>query len=153
MQRVAALSLVFTVLAFSAWAHSYRLGAIEIGHIWARATPAGAPTAAVYVPFLNNGKEADQLVEARTPIADAVTIHVSSHENGIEKMRMLDSLELPVKVPVALRPGGKHLMLTGLKHQLVAGESFPLTLRFARAGSIEVQVFVQAIGAMDGNHH
>jgi copper(I)-binding protein len=35
-----------------------------------------------------------------------------------------------------------------LKKPLTAGETFPLTLTFAKAGNISVTVAVQAIGAM-----
>jgi periplasmic copper chaperone A len=40
-----------------------------------------------------------------------------------------------------------HIMLIGLKKPLTAGQSFPLTLTFAKAGTRTVEVAVEKIGA------
>ena len=43
-----------------------------------------------------------------------------------------------------MQPGtGMHLMLIGLKAPLKEGTSFPMTLQFERAGTVEVTVDVQ----------
>ncbi len=133
-------------------AHSYKLGTIEIGHIWARATAPGAHAASVYVPFRNTGTETDELIGGSTPVASNFMIHESYNENGIAKMRMLKALELAPNKPVGMRPGGKHIMLTGMNRQLKEGDKFLLTLVFAKAGKIEVEVTVHAPGATSGNH-
>ena len=153
MKKIAALGLALTLFAVPAFAHSYKLGSVEIGHIWARATAANAQTASLYVPLLNEGKEPDQFLGGSTAVADTVSIHESYEENGVSKMRTLDNIELAPNKPVAMRPGGKHLMLTGFKKQLNDGDKFPITLRFAKAGSIEVHVMVHAAGATSGGHH
>ena len=49
---------------------------------------------------------------------------------------------------VVLEPGGYHIMLMGLAHALEEGSSFPLTLTFEKAGSLEIDVPVQGPGAM-----
>jgi hypothetical protein len=41
-------------------------------------------------------------------------------------------------------------MLVGLKQPLKEGQSFPLTLTFAKAGKIEVTVITAKAGAMSG---
>ncbi|MEJ0062472.1 MAG: copper chaperone PCu(A)C [Alphaproteobacteria bacterium] len=108
-----------------AHAHSYRQGDIQIGHIWARATSAKAENGAAYVPLLNNGDAPDKLVEVSTPAADMAMIHESAVENGVATMRHLDALELEPHQPAAMRPGGKHIMLMGLKNPLKEGDKFP----------------------------
>ena len=55
-----------------------------------------------------------------------------------------DGLELPPRRPVTLAPGGYHLMLEGLKGGLKVGETYPLTLRFAHARPVTVQVQVRS---------
>ncbi len=48
-----------------------------------------------------------------------------------------------------LKPGGPlHVMLTDLKQPLKAGDSFPLTLTFEKAGLRDVIVKVERLGAM-----
>ena len=72
--------------------------------------------------------------------------------NGVMQMRQLaDGLAIPAGGSVALKPGSYHVMLIGLKKPLAAGETFPLTLTFAKAGNISVTVPVQAMGAMQDN--
>ena len=48
---------------------------------------------------------------------------------------------------VALRPGGLHIMLVGLAQAARPGTTVPLTLQFERAGSITLELPVQAAGA------
>jgi len=48
---------------------------IVVERPWARATPAGARTGAVYVTLINNGSSSDSLVSAATPVADQVEFH------------------------------------------------------------------------------
>ena len=47
-----------------------------------------------------------------------------------------------------LQPGGFHIMLLGLKQGLTAGSRFPLTLTFEKAGSVQMDVPVEAMGSM-----
>ncbi|MBP7252184.1 MAG: copper chaperone PCu(A)C [Alphaproteobacteria bacterium] len=136
----------------AAFAHSAQQGDIQIGHIWARATAKGADAGSVYVPLLNKGKTDDALVNVTTPAAASAMLHESKMVDGVSSMTMLDTLPLPVGKPVAMRPGGKHIMLMGLKQQLVEGQNFPLTLKFQHAGEATVLVMVHGAGAKAGDH-
>jgi copper(I)-binding protein len=133
------LSLLALLLPLRAEAHSYRLGAIEVGHPWARPSVSGA--AAVFLALANNGRGPDRLVGGTTPIADQVILR---EDDGSP----LESLELLPHRPVALRPGGRYVGLRGLKGPLALDDSFPLTLRFASAGEVTVSVTVE-----DGPDH
>jgi copper(I)-binding protein len=69
------------------------------------------------------------------------------------KMRELpDGIAVPAQQTVELKPGGLHVMLMGLKHPLVEGETFPLTLEFEHAGTLEVEVTIAGIAARDTGH-
>jgi hypothetical protein len=46
-----------------------------------------------------------------------------------------------------------HMMLLGLKAPLRPGQSFPLTLDFAKAGERQVSVKVEPVGAMGPGMH
>lgn len=67
---------------------------------------------------------------------------------GVMKMRQVDGIDVPAGQMVTLKPGGYHIMLTGLTQPLKEGQTFPLTLTFAKAGSQDVVVTVQQVGAM-----
>ena len=58
------------------------------------------------------------------------------------KMRSVEAVEITPGEPSVLQPGGLHVMLMGLTEPLVEGNSFPLTLNFERAGSVELQIMI-----------
>ena len=122
------------VAARHAWAHSYKLGNIEIGHPWARPSVTGA--AAVFLAMSNLGRSTERLTGGTTPIAKEVLLR---DEDG----GPLEYLELPPHHPLALRPGRRYIALLGLKGPLALDDSFPLTLRFDRAGEVTVTVMVE----------
>ncbi|MEN9416974.1 MAG: hypothetical protein RI988_594, partial [Pseudomonadota bacterium] len=66
-------------------------------------------------------------------------------------------IEVPPGKTVELKPGGLHVMLIGIQKPLKVGDSFPLTLRFEKAGEVQVEVPVQAMppagAAAGGGHH
>ncbi len=120
-----------------------------VAHPWARATPGGARTAAVYMTLMNKTDASDRLTGGTSSVADAVQIHEMRVENGIMKMHELSNgLEIPAKGSVTLKPGAYHVMLVGLKRPLKKGEHVALTLAFEKAGKLDINVPVLAIGAM-----
>jgi copper(I)-binding protein len=111
---------------------------------WARASAGAATTGAAYVTLMG-GNQPDSLIGASTPIAASAEAHETVNDNGIIKMRAITAVPIPPHEMVTFSPGGYHIMLTGLKHPLVAGQSFPLTLMFAHAAPVTVDVKVQAV--------
>ncbi|HUA55901.1 MAG TPA: copper chaperone PCu(A)C [Candidatus Sulfotelmatobacter sp.] len=148
------LVLIVIPFAFAPAAFAQGSGAspIAVEGPWARATPAGARTGAVYMTLANKANASDRLTAAASDVAAEVQIHEMSVVNGIMKMRQLtDGLAIPAGGSVTLKPGSYHVMLIGLKKPLTVGETFPLTLTFQRAGNISVTVQVKAMGAMEDN--
>jgi copper(I)-binding protein len=116
---------------------------IKITDAWARGTVAGQSSAAAYLTMTNGGRGDDRLLGVSTPLAKEASLHSSSSEGGVMRMRMLpDGIAIPAGATVMLKPSGNHAMLTGLSAPLAKGSSFPLSLRFERSGTREVQVRV-----------
>jgi copper(I)-binding protein len=133
---------------------------IEVTQAWARATPAGAQVGAGYLTVTNHGAEADRLIGGSADVADKIEVHEMNMDNGVMKMRELpDGLAVKPGESVELKPGGYHLMLTGLKGGLKEGEHFRAQLEFAKEGKAEVEFVVQGVGAAmapatgDMHHH
>jgi copper(I)-binding protein len=132
-------------------AHEYRAGALQIDHPWARPTAPAQKVGAGYLTIRNQGGEADRLVAARTPVVPMVELH--THEidaQGVARMKQIEAIDVPPGATVELAPGGLHLMLMGLTEPLREGARFPLTLRFERAGEVEVEMQVE--GSAAGGH-
>ena len=158
LRGLAALALVAGAAAVQA--HGSRVGAIVIDHAYALPTPGGARTGAVYFRELRNtGAQADALTGAGTPAAKSVEIHRSVVEGDIARMRAQATLPLAPGQSLPVRHGGTwHLMLVDLAAPLKHGDRFPMTLRFEKAGEVEVVVQVQRVkeaggGAEHGGHH
>ncbi|MGD0107653.1 MAG: copper chaperone PCu(A)C [Rhodopila sp.] len=128
---------------------------IMVHEAWARASAGASTTGAAYVTLMG-GSHPDSLIGASTPVAATAEVHETINDNGVMKMRPLAALPLPPGQMVTLAPGGTHIMLTGLRKPLTAGESFPLTLTFAHAAPVTVDVKVRALGQtapMAGHDH
>ena len=152
--RILASLVLLVAWNGAAFAHSYKLGALEIGHPWARATPPTAPTGGGYLTIKNTGATPDRLVEVRSPAASSAQVHEMKMEGNVMRMRELaGGLEIAPGATVALAPGGMHLMLMGLKAPFKQGEKVPLTLVFEKAGSIEVELAIAPMGATPPTHH
>ena len=159
--RVPALARVCTVIAvlllaiFSAAApHAQqqgvgkqKLGALTVEAPWARASAGAAKAGAAYLRIANAGTEDDRLVRVSAPVAERVELHTHTMSDGVTRMRKVDSVSIPGGKSAALKPGGHHVMLIGLRAPLKKGETFPLTLTFDKAGTITVTVAVGSIAA------
>jgi periplasmic copper chaperone A len=124
---------------------------IHIVDAWARATPPGVENGAVYCKIQNHGG-ADRLLGARSSAARTAEIHESVARNGVVQMRRVDSLPLDTDASIELAPGGTHVMLVGLAAPLVAGAKVELTLVFATAGALSVEVPVVDARAPSASH-
>jgi copper(I)-binding protein len=129
----------------AASAHDYKLGDLTIDHPWARASVAA--NGAAYMTISTSGSAPDQLVAAASPVAGKVELHTHIVEGDVMRMRPVKAIEINVGEPAVLKPGGLHVMLIGLKAPLKEGDKFSLTLTFEKAGTVTVDVSVQAAGA------
>ncbi len=118
---------------------------ITIERPWARASAPGQMVGGGFMTIVHRGSDEDRLVSATTPIAREVQIHTMNMDGGVMRMRPVEGgLAIPAGGRVVLQPGGLHLMFMDISAPLVAGTTFPVTLRFAKAGDIKVDFNVEA---------
>lgn len=136
-------------------AHDYRLGPLHIVHPWARATPKGASVGGGYMKITNNGAASDRLIGGSSPVAARFEIHeMSVDDKGVMRMRMLkDGLEIKPGQTVEFKPGSLHVMLVDLKQPLQEKDRVKGTLVFEKAGTIDVEYAVVAVGTSPGGLH
>jgi len=116
MKQLLVALIMAAGLIWPAWAEAPTSSGIAVADAWARATPGGAKTGAVYLTLVNHGANGDRLVGIATPAADQAQLHVASVENDIVKMRPLAEVEVKPGATTVLKPGASHIMLMGLKH-------------------------------------
>lgn len=150
MKPLAGRSLVFLMLAFAGLAASAG-DAPTVSDAWARATPPGTDVGAAYL-VITGGSRADRLLGASTPRAAMTHLHEVVESEGVAKMRAIEAVPIPAGAKVTLAPKGTHIMLMGLDAPLVAGQSFPLTLRFGESAEQAVTVTVRPATDAGGDH-
>ncbi len=132
-------------------AEEVKLGDLIIAAPWSRATPGGAKVAGGYMTISNTGKEPDRLIGGTFPLAGRFEVHEMAVKDGIMTMRPLEQgLEIPPGKTVTLAPGGYHLMFMDLKEPLTQGMTVTGTLKFEKAGTVDVTYEVRSIGAGAG---
>jgi copper(I)-binding protein len=99
--------------------------------------------AAAYFSVTNTSGSADRLLSVSTPEATA-TLHENVTNGALGSMREVADLVIPAHATVALSPGGRHVMLMNPSHLLRENERVPLTVTFARAGALTLDVPVVA---------
>jgi len=150
--RLAFVAALIVAATIAACAQATKTS-IVVEDPYARATPAGALSGAVYMTLDNKTDAADRLIGASSNVAAQVQIHEMSMANGVMQMRQIaNGLPIPAGESIVLKPGGYHVMLIGLRQRLTAGESLPLTLTFEKAGNISVTVPIKAMGSMQDSH-
>jgi hypothetical protein len=143
---LAALGAAVLLLVAGTGNAGAQTGDIQITDAWARATPGAAQTAAVYLTLVS--ASGDRFIGAATPAAEKAGLHSMTMDGGVMKMREVKGIDLPAGQAVILKPGGYHIMLSGLAQPLKEGQTLPLTLTFAKAGAQQVTVDVRKVGAM-----
>lgn len=145
-----ALMLLFAT-SQSLFAHEFKVGDLEVDHPWSRATPPGARVAAGYATIRNTGSEPDRLIAVSGAISDRVEIHEMAVDgNGVMTMRPVQGVEIPAGGSAELKPGGFHIMFMELNGGPKEGETFKGSLTFEKAGTLEVEFAVEAMGG--GGH-
>ena len=144
-------ALILTLPATAFAHHDVTAGDIAIGHPWTRAASANA-NGAGFMTLKNNGPTPDRLISAASPAARVVELHTHIREGDVMRMRPVADIPIPPGQTVHLRPGGLHIMLIGLTEPLRQGGTMPLTLRFERAGEVQVTLSVESAGARGHAH-
>ena len=122
---------------------------------WVRGTVAQQKASGLFVQLTS--AQGGRLVSASSPLASSVEIHEMAMDGNVMTMRALpDGLALPAGKAVALKPGGVHIMLMGLKQALKAGDTVPVTLVIEGADkkreTLEIKAPVRALGAAAPDH-
>ena len=94
----------------------------------------------VYLSIVNQSDRSDRLLSVRSSVCSVAEMHKTTMEG--DRMRMVSvqgGVEIPAGETTEFAPGGLHIMLIDLHHDLLAGERFELVLVFREAGEIIVE--------------
>ncbi|MDA5280366.1 MULTISPECIES: copper chaperone PCu(A)C [unclassified Streptomyces] len=113
--------------------------------------PVNAEMAGAFMVIKNGSKTADKLTGVTSPLSDDVQIH----ETKDQKMRQVQSMDVPANGELKLTRGGNHVMFMGLKSKPAVGDKITVELRFEKADPVKVEVDVKerTYNAQNSNAH
>ncbi len=117
---------------------------IEVRDAWARPGDSAATTA-VYFVLMNHEQAPVMLATESSPLAESVSLHETMEMAGMVHMMPLDSAQsIAPGDSLVLKEGAKHLMVSGLKRKLAAGDSLPVVLNFSDGRVVNATARVRA---------
>jgi hypothetical protein len=146
MVRRLVLTLFFTFVMASCGQPAPPPDPLAIGDVWARDTVGGTANAAVFMTITS--PTPDRLLAASAPVAGRTDLMTMQGGSSATEMTYVEGIDLPAGKPVSLNPAGLHVWLADLNQPLEAGQTFPLTLEFERAGQRQVTVSIIEPAAM-----
>jgi copper(I)-binding protein len=144
IKKLSLIGVFFAVTSQIAAATNIADG-IMVNDPYVRAVPPGQPNSASFMVLHNKGEQGSALTAASTPAAEVVELHTHTLEEGMMRMRKVEKIDLPAGEMVKLQPGGLHVMLIGLKQELIPDEKVPLTLTFEDGSSLQLDVPVRKL--------
>lgn len=143
-----AAGIALAVVAVSAQAQ------VAVKDAWVRGTVPGQKATGAFMQLTSTSDAS--LVAVSSPVAKIVEIHTMTMENGVMKMRAVESIALPAGGAVDLKPGGYHVMLMDVR-ALKDGETVPLKLTFAdksgKRTTQDVNAVVRPLAGGQGMRH
>ena len=102
----------------------------------------GQKSCAVYLSFFNNTTTDFEVNSLSSKIADKAEIHGTFIDKEVVKMKKIENLLIKSKDQVFLQPGGMHIMLMGLKKELIDGTTFPIDFLINNKEKMKINVMV-----------
>jgi copper(I)-binding protein len=153
IQKMLIVLLVSLLIAFvartQAQTPAVKVGTLTISETFTRSTITGQKNAAGFLSIQNEGN-ADKLLSVKSNVSSSMEIHEMKMDGNVMQMRQVNSLDIPSKAKVELKPGGYHLMFIDIKSPLKAGESVEVQLTFEKAGKVNVKLPIQDMKPMHG---
>ncbi|SDC38391.1 hypothetical protein SAMN05216345_10265 [Cupriavidus sp. YR651] len=136
--RAARAATIVTLALGGLLGSAHAMAQVDVSNAWVRGTVPAQTASGAFMTL--HAHDTAKLVGVSSPVATA-ELHEMKMENNVMRMRQVPSLDLPKMQNVELKPGGYHVMLMGLKSQLKAGDTVPITLKIEQNGKvIEQQV-------------
>lgn len=105
----------------------------------------GRTVTAGYLTLHNHSETEQKLIAVSSSAFTRAELHQHSHKDGMMRMEQVDAIAVPANGSVSLQPGGLHLMLFEPLTELAVGQKVSLTLEFAAAEQLSVEVPVVAM--------
>ena len=111
---------------------SLKSNGITFNDLTVYAPRAGSRVTAGFTNIINKSADAVTITSISSPQFNIVEIHETAIINGVARMVKIEALTIPEHQSIALKPGGKHLMLIDPKKFITEGEEINLIIELSR---------------------
>jgi periplasmic copper chaperone A len=118
----------------------FRRGGLIVSHLWSPETSARSDAVEVFITMSNRGETPERLFSASTPFTADGRFQAPIIVDGILRITEVPSIEIGPGQTITLQRGAATLILADVKRPLTAGNHFEMTLKFATAGELKVEV-------------
>lgn len=122
------VGVLLAMCAFPAAAEVAAPACVTLTDGWVRLPPMAMPMAAGYARLRNDCRDEIVVVAAGSRAFGEVSLHETTLNQGVSRMREVARLPIAAGASVELKPGGLHLMLMQPQVQLKEGAQLPLRL-------------------------
>jgi hypothetical protein len=130
---------------------TFPVGDIVVSHAWTYETAEAGHATKVYLTIQNNGDAADRLLEASVDFAPRVVMQAQAVDaEGTLAVQNLKAIRIEPGQVLTLQPGAIWLELEGVQQSFSDGQYFHMDLTFETAGSVEIDVGVNAAEEDEG---
>ena len=134
-----------TFLILSLFSLSIYSKDIEIKNFWIKEVPPASKVSAGFGEIHNHTGKDIFLKSITGKISNSIEIHTHLKEDGVMKMRKVESLKIPAKSSLMLKPGGDHVMFFDLQSAPKEGEGVELSFDFGDGKKEKVKVKAQVL--------
>ncbi|MEJ1939053.1 copper chaperone PCu(A)C, partial [Nostoc sp. NIES-2111] len=107
----------------------WKLGDIVVEQAWARLAPGGAGTGSVYLTVHNKSGQDDLLLAVDSNVAESTAVYSTEVKDGVVSMNPMPmGANLPSHGELVMRPGGIHIMVTGVSKNTTVGDLMPVKM-------------------------
>ena len=121
---------------------------ITITGAWVRASTALRTSSSGYCVIANASDKPIALVRVTASGVGDAQVHTTAEHEGQTMMHPVVRLTIPPRGTIELKPGGTHIMLTGIARPLVPGATLELTFTFDNGRTDRVRAVVRPLDAM-----
>ncbi|MBW6506052.1 MAG: copper chaperone PCu(A)C [Rhodobacteraceae bacterium] len=121
---------------------AYAADTIIISDAYARVSTPTSVSGGAFFIIENTGTEADHLLSASSAISEKTELHthIADAAGVMQMVEVPEGWAIPAGGTHALKRGADHVMFLGLKNPLKHGDVVEVTLKFAKAGDVLVQI-------------
>jgi copper(I)-binding protein len=99
-------------------------------------------TSPVFMSIHNRGGQADRLLKVETKGAVKVSLSKASDPQDLSSSQAVETIEIPPGGSAVFGDGPYAMLLTGLRGDLVPGQTLALTLHFEKSGTLSVEAAI-----------